>query len=213
VKRMQLIIAGRVRLNRNCRRKIEMTPGAQSRNDTLPAADTPRATRHHCHTLGLGDGVKGQSRRLPVRAAQPLRPSPGPSTIGSPGDRPNHRVSSVAAVAAGQVDRSEGVEVKISDGLQGVRGRRALKRVRQRFEPGSIGALQSKQLGDYIAPALRATAAINPAACADNGRRLLALVAGAKAGLTLGIAQRYFTSGFATSWHHPSPLRNAVQWK
>jgi hypothetical protein len=73
--------------------------------------------------------------------------------------------------------------------------------------------LQRKQLGDCIAPALRATAAINPVACLDNGSRLLVLVAGAKAGLTFGIAQRYFTSGFATSWHHPSPSRNAVQWK
>ncbi len=69
---------------RRCRRKIEMTPGAQSRNDTPPPADTPSATRHHCHTLGLGGGVKGQSRRLPVRAAQPLRPSPRPSTIEQP---------------------------------------------------------------------------------------------------------------------------------
>ena len=68
----------------SCRRKIEMTPGAQSRNDTPPAADTPSATRHRCHTLGLGGGVKGQSRRLPVRAAQPLRPSPRPSTIEQP---------------------------------------------------------------------------------------------------------------------------------
>jgi hypothetical protein len=190
-----------------------MTPGAQSRNDTPAAADTSSATRHHCHTLGPGGGVKGRSRRLPVRAAQPLRPSPGPSTIEQPCDRPNHRVSSVATVAAGRVDRSERVEVKIRDGLQGVRGRRALKRVRQCFEPGSIGALQRKQLGDCIALALRATAAINPTACVDNGSRLLVLVAGAKAGLTLGIAQRYFTSGFATSWHHPSPLRNAVQWR
>jgi hypothetical protein len=73
--------------------------------------------------------------------------------------------------------------------------------------------LQRKQLGDCIAPALRATAAINPAARVDNCSRLLVLMAGAKAGLTLGIAQRYFTSGVATSWHHPSPLRNAVQWK
>jgi hypothetical protein len=72
-------------LNPECRRKIEMTPGAQSRNDTPPAAeDTPSAIRHHCHTLGLGGGVKGQSRRLPVRTAQPLRPSPGPSTIEQP---------------------------------------------------------------------------------------------------------------------------------
>ena len=119
-------------------------------------------------------------------------------------------MSSVATVTAGRVNRSERVEVKISDGLQGVRGHRALKRVRQSFEPGSIGALQSS---DCIAPTLRATAAINLAARVDIGSRLLVLMAGTKAGLTLGIAQRYFTSGFATSWHHPYPLRNAVQWK
>jgi hypothetical protein len=30
-----------------CRRKIEMTPGAQSRDDTQVTADTTSATRHH----------------------------------------------------------------------------------------------------------------------------------------------------------------------
>ena len=80
-------------------------------------------------------------------------------------------MSSVPTVTAGRLDRSERVEVKISDDLQGVRGRRALKRVRQCFEPGSIGSLQRKQLGDCIAPTLRATAAINPAARVDNGGR------------------------------------------
>ena len=72
-----------------CRRKIEMTPGAQSRHDTPLAADTASATRHHCHTLGEGDGVKGRSRRQPVRAAQPLRPLSSPSRMNMPCDRPN----------------------------------------------------------------------------------------------------------------------------
>ena len=62
--------------------QVDMTP--------LAAADTPCAKRHHCQTLGEGEGVKGRSRRLPVRAAQPLRPSSSPSIITRPCDRPNH---------------------------------------------------------------------------------------------------------------------------
>ena len=91
-----------------------MTPGAQSRNDTPPAADTPSAIRHHCHTLGLGGGVKGQSRRLPVRAAQPLRPSPGPSTI----EQPCEPAEPLRVVSRdrnrGRLDRGQRVEVKIA---------------------------------------------------------------------------------------------------
>lgn len=44
-----------------CRRKTEMTPGAQSRNDTPSAADRASATRHVSPLLGTGDGVKGQT--------------------------------------------------------------------------------------------------------------------------------------------------------
>jgi hypothetical protein len=93
------------------------------------ATDRVSATRHVGPLLGTGDGVKGRSRRLPVREAQPLRPSPVPSTMGQPCDRPIHSVASVATVAAGQLDGGECVEVQIDDGLQRVRGRRALKRL------------------------------------------------------------------------------------
>jgi trehalose 6-phosphate synthase len=41
----------------DCRRKIEMTPGAQSRNDTPGDGQGKRHTRHHRHTLG---GRRGQ---------------------------------------------------------------------------------------------------------------------------------------------------------
>jgi hypothetical protein len=46
-----------------CRRKIEMSPVVQSRNDTPVAADTLRAKRHVGRELGEGGGVKGRSRR------------------------------------------------------------------------------------------------------------------------------------------------------
>lgn len=92
-----------------------MSPCAQSRNDT-PAADAPGATRHRCHSLGEGGGVKGRSRRQPVRAAQPLRPLSLPSRMNMPFDRPNP-LSSVAAVSAWRRNRGERVEIKINDGL------------------------------------------------------------------------------------------------
>ncbi|MBV8578293.1 MAG: hypothetical protein JOZ58_25080 [Acetobacteraceae bacterium] len=50
--------------------------------ETSLAADNFVATRHHGLTLGKRGGVKGHSRRQPVRAAQPLRPPPLPSTHG-----------------------------------------------------------------------------------------------------------------------------------
>src|SRR5271165_521532 len=46
-----------------CRRKIEKSLGAQSRNDTPVAADTLRATRHVGRELDEDGGVKGRSRR------------------------------------------------------------------------------------------------------------------------------------------------------
>ncbi len=64
-----------------------MSPGAQSRNDTPAAANTVSAKRHVGQLLRAGDGVKGRSRRLPVRAAQPLRPSLACSMLKQPCDR------------------------------------------------------------------------------------------------------------------------------
>ncbi len=119
-----------------------MSPGAQSRNDTPSAADRISATRHVSPLLGTGDGVKGRSRRLPVREAQPLRPSPVPSTMGQPCDRPIRGVASVATVAARQLDLGEQFEVKIDNRLQQVGNRGTLQRVGQSFEPCGIGSLQ-----------------------------------------------------------------------
>ncbi len=93
-----------------------MTPGAQSRDDTPLASDTASATRHHCHTLGEGDGVKGRSRRQPVRAAQPLRPLSSPSRMNMPCDRPNP-LRRQSRPSTRRLNRGERVEVKIDDGL------------------------------------------------------------------------------------------------
>ena len=82
----------------SCRSPFEKSQIAPVRNVTLCEVDmTPvggghtRAKRHHKQTRGEGEGVKGRSRRLPVRAAQPLRPSPSPSTMEQPCARPNHQ--------------------------------------------------------------------------------------------------------------------------
>ena len=114
-----------------------MSPGAQSRNDTLSAAaDSFVAKRHVSPLLGMGDGVKGQSRHLPVRAAQPLRPSPVPTqSMKQPCDRPHQGVSLVAAVAADGSLAASVVRSRSTMAGSAVGGRRALKRVGQRFEP------------------------------------------------------------------------------
>ncbi len=51
-----------------CRRKIEMSPGAQSRNDT-PGGEHTCAERHHSQTRRAGEGVKGHSRLAGARSA------------------------------------------------------------------------------------------------------------------------------------------------
>jgi hypothetical protein len=94
------------------------------------ASGTAGPERHHCQARGVDDGVKGRSRRQPVRAAQPLRPSSTASTIEQPSDLRQATITSVASVAAGQLDAGKRVEIKIDNGLQGIRGCRALKRVR-----------------------------------------------------------------------------------
>jgi hypothetical protein len=45
-----------------CRRKIEMSPFAQSRDDT-PGCGHTCAKRHVSQTQGEGEGVRGRSRR------------------------------------------------------------------------------------------------------------------------------------------------------
>jgi hypothetical protein len=66
-----------------CYIRPEMSPCAQSRNDTPSAADRVSATRHVSPLLGTGDGVKGRSRRLPVREAQRDRPEHGGANFGA----------------------------------------------------------------------------------------------------------------------------------
>jgi hypothetical protein len=162
-------------------------------------ADRASATRHVSPLLGTGDGVKGRSRRLPVREAQPLRPSPVPSMMMQPCDRP---VSwSVSTVATGQLNLGERVKVKIDYRLQSISGRRTLKCDREYFEPRCIGSLQREQHSDGIVPALWAAAAIDRPMRLDRGRRLPLPVTRTIAGLALGIAQRCFALGFATTWH------------
>ena len=56
-----------------CPSSIEKSQFLPDRNVT-PAADNFITTRHHDLALGKCGGVKGRSRRQPVRAAQPLRP-------------------------------------------------------------------------------------------------------------------------------------------
>jgi hypothetical protein len=69
-----------------CPSSIEKSQFLPDRNVT-PAADNFFTTRRHGLALGKCGGVKGRSRRQPVRAAQPLRPSPLPSTLEMPCDR------------------------------------------------------------------------------------------------------------------------------
>jgi hypothetical protein len=52
-----------------CRRKVEMSPGAQSRHDTPWSADTPPAKRHPRAPLGESGGVKGYNRLAGARSA------------------------------------------------------------------------------------------------------------------------------------------------
>jgi hypothetical protein len=119
---------------------------------------------------------------------------------------------SVAPVAARRLDCGQDVEVQIGDRLECLRGRRAAQRLRQGVEPRGITGLQVDQFGDGIVPMLEAAPAVNRAARADNDGGLLLLVARSIAGLARSIAQRRFALGFTASWHHRSPLRNAVQW-
>jgi hypothetical protein len=79
------------------------------------------------------------------------------------------------------------------------------------FEPRCISGLQRAQLGDGIAPTLRAAAAVGRLANADRASRLRHLMTRPIAGLTLGAAQRRLAVGFAASWYDCIPLRNRIQ--
>ena len=73
-----------------CRSPFEKSQIVPVTNVTLCEADmTARRWRTHARQTasqahaGEGEGVKGRSRRRPVRAAQPLRPSSSPSRMSS----------------------------------------------------------------------------------------------------------------------------------
>jgi hypothetical protein len=51
-----------------CRRKLEMSPRAQSRDDTVGGEHT-FAKRHVSQTPDAGEGVKGRSRLAGARSA------------------------------------------------------------------------------------------------------------------------------------------------
>jgi hypothetical protein len=65
-----------------------MSPSVQSRNYTPAAADRISVTRHVSQLPGAGDGVKGRSRRLPVRESAALEA----------GVRPQHDEAAVRSI-------------------------------------------------------------------------------------------------------------------
>ena len=75
---------------------------------SLQAADKPRRKRHHCRPQIRRGGVKGRSRRQPVRAAQPLRPLRLISTLHMPCDQPRCDQSVIEAVMARDARPFEG---------------------------------------------------------------------------------------------------------
>jgi hypothetical protein len=66
-----------------CRRRLEMSPCVQSRDDT-----PGRRTHREQNGMSAKRWVRARGSRaeagLPVRAAQPLRPSPSPSILSEP---------------------------------------------------------------------------------------------------------------------------------
>jgi class 3 adenylate cyclase len=75
---------------------------------SLQAADKPRRKRHHCRPQIRRGGVKGRSRRQPVRAAQPLRPLRLISTLHMPCDQPRCDQGVIEAVMARDARPFEG---------------------------------------------------------------------------------------------------------
>jgi hypothetical protein len=93
------------------------------------------------------------SSAVAVSLAQELRASSSANLIVVSG-RDNLLVS-VAAVAAGWIDRQQLVEVDLSDGSQFLRRRGSLEAVRQSVEPGTVFVLEGDQGGNGRRPALR----------------------------------------------------------
>jgi hypothetical protein len=108
---------------------------------------------------------------------------------------------SVAAVTAGWGDGGERFEIEVGDGLEGLGGGTVAEGFGERLEPGDVVGLQGEEFFDGISPALRAGAAIGGTTISDEGLTLLVLVAGAVAGLALGVGEGVVALGFAASWH------------
>jgi hypothetical protein len=108
---------------------------------------------------------------------------------------------SIAAVAAWRLDDGKGFEVEIDDGLEGCGGGGVAKAIGQGVAPSGVLSLQGDQLSDSVAPALWSGAPMCRGAAADHGGRLCRLMAGAIAGLALGVAKRVLALGFAASRH------------
>jgi hypothetical protein len=70
--------------------------------------------------------------------------------------------------ATRRLDGGQFVEVEIEDGLQGLPGGGVAQRFGQRLEPSHVVALQGDELGDRVAPALMAAAAIDWPPVADD---------------------------------------------
>ena len=137
-----------------------MSPGAQSRNDTLRPADTPPAKRHHRPPLGEGGGVKGCNRFRRRAKRGSLRPSFSPSTLRWPCARP---ILSVATIPTWWLDRGQFVrdpDRRAPVGALPLSWSLA-QRFRQSVQPrGAIG-LDVDQFAHGVAPTLNAATAIN----------------------------------------------------
>ena len=144
-----------------CRRKLEMTLRAQSRDGT-PAADTRMRNGISAKCWGEGEGVKGRSRRAGARSAALEALALTPAHCVSRASVRTIAVS-VAAVSARRLDRSQSFEVQIDDRLKRLRGRRIPQRPREGVQPRDITGLQVDQFGNGSTPTLDAGPAVNAA--------------------------------------------------
>jgi hypothetical protein len=83
----------------SCRCPIEKSQFLPDRNVTA-AGGQSRRNRHHCLLRIRRGGVKGHSRRQPVRAAQPLRPTRPIRTLRMPCDLAGNNQGMIEAIMA-----------------------------------------------------------------------------------------------------------------
>ncbi len=140
-----------------CRSPFEKSQFLPDRNVTARPVDMTlrfRGTRPPRNGITAKRRVRARGSRagagLPGGAAQPLGRRSHPASSGGRANRPNHCVSSVAAVAARRLDHGQRVKINIDDGLKRLGCRGASKCVGQGFEPGGIGGLKFDQFSDGI---------------------------------------------------------------